>query len=72
MVNPKLLYPPQNPIELGVHYTRHVSAMTSEGLYLKSAIAEQLAYRDKRIEELEAENAELAEEVERLRRGSDY
>lgn len=35
------------------HYSRHVSAMTTEKLNSKSAIAAELAYRDYRIKELE-------------------
>jgi hypothetical protein len=41
------------PWELEPHYSRHVAAMTEEGLHDKAAIAEQLAWRDKRIAELE-------------------
>ncbi len=36
------------------HYSRHVMAMTAEELYAKSDIAAELAFRDKRIAELEA------------------
>lgn len=39
---------------LGGHYSRHVSAMTSEGLHEKGDIAAELAWRDARIAELEA------------------
>lgn len=45
------------PLELdkaGEFYSRHIAAMTSEDLHSKSAIAEQLGARDKRIAELEA------------------
>jgi hypothetical protein len=38
--------------DLGEHYYRHVEAMTAEGLHSKSAIAAELAYRDRRIHEL--------------------
>lgn len=41
-------------IALGEHYSRHVVAMTEEGLHAKSDIAAQLAWRDKQIEELKA------------------
>jgi hypothetical protein len=51
MSNAKL-YPPQDPIELGAHYTRHIEAMTAEGLHSKADIAEQLAWRDLEIENL--------------------
>lgn len=45
-------YPQQNPIELGTYYLRHLNAMTREGLHDKSAIAEQLAWRDREIDRL--------------------
>jgi hypothetical protein len=45
-------YPPCSPMALEPHYSRHVSAMTSEGLHSKSAIAEQLALRDQRLDDL--------------------
>lgn len=32
--------------EAGEFYSRHVSAMTGEGLHTKSSIAAELAYRD--------------------------
>lgn len=41
------------------HYLKHVSAMTTEDLHSKSAIAAELAHRDLRIKELEARNSEL-------------
>jgi hypothetical protein len=47
------LYPDLFPWDLEPHYSRHVSAMTGEGLHEKSDIAIQLAWRDKRIAELE-------------------
>lgn len=37
----------------GGYYSRHVSAMTTEGLHSKSDIAAELAWRDMRIAELE-------------------
>lgn len=43
------LYAKRNVIALGEHYTRHVSAMTGEGLHDKSSIAAELAWRDRRI-----------------------
>lgn len=45
--------------DLEPHYSNHVDAMTTEGLHKKSAIAAELAYRDRRIEELEARVKEL-------------
>lgn len=47
------LYADRDCEEMVKHYTAHVSAMTVEGLHSKSAIAAELAFRDKRIEELE-------------------
>jgi hypothetical protein len=46
------LYPPQDPISLEPHYSRHIAAMTAEGLHSKADIAEQLAWRDQEIERL--------------------
>jgi hypothetical protein len=40
-------------------YTRHVMAMTTEGLHGKSDIAAELAARDMRIAELEQERDNL-------------
>lgn len=64
--NPGPVYPNLKPWELEPHYARHISAMTSEGLHSKAAIAEQLAWRDQRIEALEAALHPTAEEVIRL------
>lgn len=47
----------------GNYYSRHVSAMTGEGLHDKSDIAAELAWRDERIDE-------LAAHVERVREAS--
>jgi len=46
------LYADRDPGELEPWYSRHVNAMTAEGLYAKSAIAAELAYRDRQIKEL--------------------
>lgn len=56
-------YPAHRPWELEPHYSRHVSAMTSEGLHSKADIAEQLAWRDKRIEELADLSRDLIEAI---------
>lgn len=40
--------------EDGGHYVKHVHAMTAEGLYGKSEIAAELAYRDHKIAKLKA------------------
>lgn len=56
------LYDDRDIIELdkaGGHYTRHVAAMTAEGLHDKSAIAAELAWRDRRIQLLCREVARL-------------
>ena len=54
------LYAKRDHVAQGEHYTRHVSAMTGEGLHAKSAIAAELAHRDMLIERLriDALNAE--------------
>jgi hypothetical protein len=46
------VYPEQDHEDLGEHYMRHVEAMTAEGLHEKSAIAGQLAWRDRDLERL--------------------
>ncbi|GAA0517592.1 hypothetical protein GCM10009414_29010 [Tatumella terrea] len=43
----------------GNHYSRHISAMTREGLHSKSDIAAELAWRDARIAELETRTVKL-------------
>ena len=45
-------YAQRDTMALGDFYTRHVLAMTVEGLHEKSDIAAELAYRDKFISEL--------------------
>lgn len=39
-------YTRRDPMSLEPHYSAHVSAMTTEGLHAKSAIAAELAFRD--------------------------
>jgi len=46
------LYAERDYMAQGTYYTRHVSAMTGEGLHAKSAIAAELAHRDMEIEKL--------------------
>lgn len=48
------------------HYSRHVSAMTSEGLHAKSDIAAELAFRDLEIDRLTKENADLKHQMSRM------
>jgi hypothetical protein len=45
------------------HYTKHLAAMTKEGLHAKGAIAAELAHRDCEIGKFERENAELKAEI---------
>lgn len=47
-------YAKRDPDAQGIHYINHVSAMTTEGLHIKSAIAAELAHRDSEIERLRA------------------
>ena len=47
-------YAKRDPEAQGAHYINHVSAMTSEGLHSKSAIAAELAHRDMEIDRLRA------------------
>ena len=42
----------RHPFNLEPHYSRHVSAMTTESLHEKSDIAAELAFRDAQIDEL--------------------
>lgn len=51
---PIILYAKRDAESLGEHYTRHVAAMTAEGLHDKSDIAAELAWRDAEIERLRA------------------
>jgi hypothetical protein len=48
-------YPEQDLESLDGHYIRHVGAMTRERLHEKSEIAEQLAVRDRMLDDLLAE-----------------
>ena len=45
------------------YFSLHLMAMTAEDLHSKGEIACELAYRDARIAELEAENARLRESI---------
>ena len=47
------LYDHRMPFKLEPYYSRHVAAMTSEGLHAKSDIAAELAWRDQRCQRLE-------------------
>lgn len=51
-------YAERDPIALdkaGGYFTRHLAAMTAEGLHDKNAIAEELAHRDLEIDRLRAD-----------------
>ena len=54
-----LLYAERDHLAQGNFYTRHVMAMTEEGLHRKSAIAAELAHRDMDIARLRAALMEL-------------
>lgn len=45
-------YADRDSMGLGKHFLNHMSALTSENLYAKSEIADELAYRDSVIQEL--------------------
>lgn len=62
-------YQERDIMEQGEYYTKHVYAMTAEGLHKKSAIAAELAERDITIEKLQQRNRELLAENELLRNG---
>lgn len=47
-------YAERDIFKQGDYYTKHVSAMTGEALYSKSAIAAELAHRDIEIDRLRA------------------
>jgi len=55
-----------DPVTLEPYFSKHMLAMTEEDLHNKADIAVELAYRDKRIAELEQELAEMDEENTRL------
>lgn len=61
------LYPKQNPETLDPYYSAHVNAMTAEDLHRKSSIAEQLAWRDKELDELRTRLAEVEKDAARYR-----
>lgn len=58
------LYAERDIMEQGTYYTRHVMAMTAEGLHDKSSIAAELAHRDGLIDELQGEVKRLIAEAE--------
>jgi hypothetical protein len=58
-MNTETLYAERDTYSQGDHYMKHVSAMTGEKLYSKSAIAAELAHRDITIERLTSRIKEL-------------
>ena len=48
-------YADRDVLAQGAHYTKHVMAMTAEGLHDKADIAAELAHRDMAIDQLRAE-----------------
>lgn len=58
------LYPDHRPWDLEPHYCNHVGGMTEFRLHRKHDIALQLAWRDKRIAELEEERPWVWDEPE--------
>lgn len=59
-------YDERNAMALGDYYGRHCHAMTVESLHAKSDIAAELAYRDKRIDELLAAMEEKDQRIKEL------
>jgi hypothetical protein len=59
----KKLYGCSNLHTLEPHYSRHVAAMTAEGLHSKSDIAAELAFRDKEIARLRSALSRVADAV---------
>lgn len=57
-------YEDRDIVAQGMFYIKHVSAMTAEKLHAKSDIAAELAYRDMRITELEAELTAIKAQAE--------
>jgi len=55
----------RDPEALEPFYTRHVSAMTAEGLHAKSDIAAELAYRDMQLQSSRLIAEKLAGVIER-------
>jgi hypothetical protein len=52
------MYPKLDPSELEPYFSKHMLAMTAEGLHSKADIAIQLAWRDKEIATLKEKQQE--------------
>lgn len=63
----KKLYAERDMLQQGDYYFNHLSAMTAEGLYLKSSIAAELAHRDIEIDRLRAETHRIRAERDILK-----
>lgn len=57
-------YTERDVIAQGLYYANHVHAMTTEKLHSKSDIAAELAHRDIRIAELEANQRETIQVIQ--------
>lgn len=53
----------------GGYYSRHVSAMTAEGLHEKSDIAAELAVRDALLDQAQDKQNKMEKEIEIIRDG---
>lgn len=66
-INATKVYPEVRPWEVEPYFSRNMLAMTAEDLHDKSAIAEQLAFRDQQIaylrEKLNAAKEKLLDEM---------
>jgi len=58
------LYLVRSPENLEPEFFNHMMAMTGEGLHNKADIACELAYRDKAIKSLQAENSEIKKQLD--------
>ena len=62
-------YAERNAEAQGEAYNKHISAMTSEGLYFKTDIAAELAHRDIEIESLKGKIYALEQTIDVLTGG---
>lgn len=56
-------YAERNLVEIAKHYTKHLQAMTREGLHAKSDIAAELAWRDAEIDRLRDWQRQMVEKA---------